>query len=45
MSGLSLFLNANFASDPLNVAGIVALMFAAGFTTYWLGLRVARLAK
>jgi len=45
MSGLSLFLNANFKSEPLNVAGTVALMFAAGFAAYWLGLRVARLAK
>ncbi|MCX8530219.1 MAG: CrcB family protein [Rhodoluna sp.] len=45
MSGLSLLINANFSSSPLNITGIVALMFAAGFAAYWLGLRVARLAK
>jgi CrcB protein len=43
LSGVTLFLNAHFASEPLATLLPVALMLLLGFASYWFGAKAARL--
>jgi fluoride exporter len=42
LSGVSLFMNAHLASEPLSTLVAVGTMLVLGFATYWLGAKAVR---
>ncbi len=45
LSGVSLFINAHLAAEPISTALPLALMFALGFASHWLGMKLAGLVR